>query len=482
MTPSTPTTSRLRQHKTKIVATIGPASDPPDMLGRLLRAGMNIARLNLSHGDFDQHAQRIERLRAAQAATGRRLVIMADLPGPKIRLGLIRPDPLELRAGDRFTLTTEDIVGDRERASITFPELPRVVHPGDGLFVNDGLVHLVVERSTGTDVTCRVAAGGEIRSKKGVNLPRIPLGLSAFTARDRECLAFAIAHGVDAVSQSFIECAADVEAVRQAAAEAGGRPFIIAKIERARALDQIDAILQAADGLMVARGDLGVEVPIAEVAIVQKRLIALANVAGKPVITATQMLESMVLSRLPTRAEATDVANAILDGTDAVMLSAESATGHYPEESVAMLACIAASTESHRPAALSRMSRELLEQHVLSVPGGVMASLVRHALETVPCEAVFVPTRSGTTARMISRFKPEAWIVGFSHDPDVCQHLEFCYGVHPVDVPEMPADWTEYAREWARQEGMEPGRALLITGASERHPDANPRVELLQLR
>jgi pyruvate kinase len=471
----------LPTHKTKIVATIGPASDAPDMLRRLLEAGLNIARLNLSHGNFDEHARRIERLRAAQASTGRRLVIMADLPGPKIRLGLIAPDPLELHAGDRFTLTIQDIVGDRQRASITFPELPRVVHQGDSLFVNDGLVHLVVEDSAGPDVTCRVAVGGEIRSKKGVNLPGLALGLSAFTSHDRDCLAFAMAHGVDAVSQSFIESAADIEAVRQAAASAGGRPFVIAKIERARALDHIDEILEAADGLMVARGDLGVEVPIADVAIVQKRLIALANIAGKPVITATQMLESMVASRLPTRAEATDVANAILDGTDAVMLSAESATGRYPEESVAMLACIAASTEAHRPPALLRLARELLRQRAPSMPAGAMASLVEHALETVPCTAVFVPTRTGTTARMISRFKPGAWIVAFSHDPQVCQQLDFCYGVYPVDVADPPADWTQYACQWARHGGMAPERAMLITGPSERHPDANPRVELLQL-
>jgi pyruvate kinase len=473
---------QLPRHQTKIVATIGPASDAPDMLCRLLEAGMNIARLNLSHGDFDQHASRIERLRAAQASTGRRLAIMADLPGPKIRIGSIEPDPIELRTGDPFTLTTRVIAGSREGASITFPDLPGVVKTGDRLFLNDGIVQLVVEDITGADVTCRVAVGGELRSKKGVNLPGIALGLSAFTARDRECLEFALRHGVDAVSQSFVETAADIEAVRQAAAAIGGRPFVIAKIERAGALDHIDEILHAADGVMVARGDLGVEVPIAEVALVQKRLIARANQAGKPVITATQMLESMVASRLPTRAEATDVANAILDGTDAVMLSAESATGCYPEESVAMLANIGAVTESHRPRAHSRLARRLLHHAPASNAAEAIASVVEHALETVPCAAVFVPTRTGATARMISRYKPGPWVVAFSRDAQVCQHLQFSYGVYPVTVSELPESWVEFAIEWAREREMTPAPAMLITGPSERHPDANYRMEFLQMK
>ncbi|MGE5360759.1 MAG: pyruvate kinase [Bacteroidales bacterium] len=471
---------QLPTHQTKIVATIGPASDSPEMLRRLLEAGMSIARLNFSHGDFDSHAKRIERLREAQAATGLRLVIMADLPGPKIRLGTIEPDPLELCAGDRFTLTTRDIVGNQERATITLPELPRAVHPGDTLYVNDGLIQLVVEKTAGDEVTCLVAAGGELRSRKGVNLPGIALGLSAFTEKDRECLTFAIQHGVDAVSQSFVERAADIEAVRGAAAAAGGRPFVIAKIERSNALEHIDEILKAADGIMVARGDLGVEVPIAEVAIAQKRLIARANIAGKPVITATQMLESMVSSRLPTRAEATDVANAILDGTDAVMLSAESATGRYPEDAVAMLAKIAAAIERHRPRVQLRLARRLLEDEVATQATAV-ASVVEHTFETVPCAAVFVPTRSGATARMISRYKPVAWIVALSHDPRVCQQLEFSYGVYPVDVPEPPDDWARYAERWAHDRGMSNARALLITGASERDPNANPRLEFLRL-
>src|SRR3954468_9586810 len=335
-------------HKAKIVATIGPASESPEMLERLIRAGLNVARLNFSHGDFEKHGEVVRRIRQVARETGHRVAIMADLPGPKMRLGKIDPEPIQLSPGDRFTLTTDDIVGNAERVSMTFKSLPQVVKAGNRLFLNDGLVQLVVDRVSGNDVECTVAVGGELRSRKGLNMPGIDLGISAFTDRDHECLEFAINAGVDAVSQSFVERASDIEAVRAAAAKIGRQPFIIAKIERADALKNFDEIVEVADGIMVARGDLGVEVPIEEIANTQKQLIAKANLAGKPVITATQMLESMVTSRLPTRAEATDVANAILDGTDCVMLSGESAMGKFPEEAIAMLARIAGFTESHR--------------------------------------------------------------------------------------------------------------------------------------
>src|SRR5262245_4751367 len=310
----------LPSNKTKIVATIGPASDSQEMLRRLIRAGLNVARLNFSHGDLAGHAERIRRIRSAAEAVGRRVAIMADLPGPKMRIGKIEPEPIQLRAGDRFILTTEEISGTPQRVSVSFTRLPDVVKPGDRLFLNDGLVQLIVEQVSGADVHCKVSVGGELRSQKGLNLPGIALGMSAFTGHDRACLEFALRHGADAVSQSFVETCADIEAVRDAAKAAGKRPFIVGKIERLDAIRHFDQVLNASDGIMVARGDLGVEVPIEEMAILQKKLIARAHIAGKPVITATQMLESMVASRLPTRAEATDVANAILDGTDAVML------------------------------------------------------------------------------------------------------------------------------------------------------------------
>jgi pyruvate kinase len=471
----------LPAHKTKIVATIGPASESPDMLARLIRAGLDVARLNFSHGSPAKHAQVIQRIRDAARETGRRVAIMADLPGPKLRLGKIDPEPIQLLPGARFTLTSEDIVGNAQRASTTFERLPRVVKPGDKIFLNDGLVQLVVRQVVGNDVECAVVVGGELRSRKGLNLPGIDLGISAFTEHDRACLEFALKEGVDAVSQSFVERGADIEAVRAAATKLGSQPFIIAKIERADAIGHFDEILAASDGIMVARGDLGVEVPIEEIAYSQKQLIAKANLAGKPVITATQMLESMVSSRLPTRAEATDVANAILDGTDCVMLSSESAVGKFPEESVTMLAKIAAFTETHRSPRSFAAQREFVQQPALTSTGNRMASVVELALDTVPCDLLLVPTRGGSVARAISRFKPPVWIIAPGSDPNACQNLAFSYSVHPVDLAEEPDDWREWTARWARENELTAERVMLVAGPSPRNPKANYRIELMRL-
>ena len=471
----------LPSHKTKIVATIGPASDSAEMLERLIRAGMNVARLNFSHGAFEEHRGRIGRIRAAEHATGRRVAIMADLPGPKMRVGAITPEPVDLRPGDAFTLTARDEPGTADRVSVSFARLPRVVKPGDRLFLNDGLVQLKVDGVEGDDVRCHVVVGGELRSRKGLNMPGIDLGISAFTDHDRACLAFALEHGVDAVSQSFVEAAADIAAVREAARGLGHHPFVIAKIERSSALDHYDEILAAADGVMVARGDLGVEVPIESIAITQKSLIARANLAGKPVITATQMLESMVASRIPTRAEATDVANAILDGTDAVMLSAESAVGRFPEEAVAMLAKIAAATESQRAAASINRLDEFYRTHRPATTAEATATVVEQALQTVPCDAVIVPTRTGSTARMLSRFKPPVWTAAVSGDPAVCQGLAFSYGVHSIHAEIEPEDWRAFASAWAREHGIDARSAMLVAGPSAKHPDANYRIEFMRL-
>jgi pyruvate kinase len=471
----------LPDHMTKIVGTIGPASDSPDMLERMMRAGLNVARLNFSHGDFTGHAQCIARIRAAEKATGQRVAIMADLPGPKMRVGRIDPEPIRLSPGDNFTLTTEDIVGTQQRVSISFKLLPKVVKPGNRLFLNDGLVHLVVERVAGNDVHCKVAVGGELRSRKGLNLPGIDLGISAFTDHDRACLEFALNNGVDSVSQSFVETSADIEAVRAAAKDMGKDPFIIAKIERLDAIQHIDEILKATDGIMVSRGDLGVEVPIEEMAILQKQLIAKASLAGKPVITATQMLESMISNRLPTRAEATDVANAILDGTDCIMLSGESATGKYPEEAVAMLAKIAAYTETHRPGKRPNDLNAISSRRPSGTVAEAMASMVEQALDTVPFAAVFVPTRTGTTARMISRFNPAVWSIALAPDANVCQGLVFSYGVHPLQLTEDPENWRDFARQWLREHQMPGGIAMLVAGPSPRNPNANYRLEFLRV-
>jgi pyruvate kinase len=471
----------LPDHKTKIVATIGPASASIEVLSAMLRAGMNIARLNFSHGDFDTHRRMIDHLRAASRATGAPVALMADLPGPKIRIGRFGAEPVELAAGDPFTLTTDDIVGDRTRVSVSFARLPQVVTPGDILFLNDGAVQLRVAQVRGAEVACTVAVGGELRSRKGLNLPTIDLGISAFTPRDRECLEFALAHGVDAVSQSFVESAADVEAVRQAARALGRDPFVIAKIERSRALDRLDEILDAADGVMIARGDLGVEVPIERIALVQKDVMRRANRRAKPVITATQMLESMTSHRIPTRAEATDVANAVLDGTDCVMLSAESATGAYPVESVAMLAKIAATiepTRHHVPVSELYRGVDLV---------GLLRSEHLAALSVEACfsyaepAVVFAPTATGASARRMSLLRLPVWTVAATADWQTCQNLQFSYGVVPVHETDEPGTWNDYVKRWVSGAGLAGNLALLTAGPSARQRSANHRVELIEL-
>ena len=471
----------LRPHKTKIVATIGPACDAPAVLEQMIRAGMSVARLNFSHGTLDEHAARIERLRAAAKAVGREIALMADLSGPKMRIGQLAEEPIQIAPGGTFTLTTEDLVGDAGRASMTFVRLPQVVKPGDRLYLNDGIIQLTVERVAGPEVHCRVLTGGELRSRKGLNLPGIDLGISAFTERDRECLRFALGHGVDAVSQSFVESAADIQAVREAARSFGGEPFILAKIERSRALERVDEILAAADGVMVARGDLGVEVPIEQIAIIQKSLVRKAMRLGKPVIIATQMLESMTHSRQPTRAEATDVANAVLDGADCVMLSGESATGDYPVEAVATLSRITAATEPHRTRADLWERLKTLPRDIEYRTADLLSLSVEAVIAASPPAVVVVPTRSGTTARAIARFRLPVWIAAPTDGANVVRHLQFTYGIEPVSMPQLPAEWTDFTRDLVRAEQL-PGRvALLVQGPSPANPNANHRMEILQL-
>ena len=472
----------LAPSKTKLVCTIGPASDSPEIMLQMLHAGMNIARLNFSHGDFGWHRTAVANLRRAARTAGKRVTIMADLPGPKIRIGQLAEEPIELKQDDEFTLTTNEIIGDRQRVFVNFPHLAAVVKRGDMLFLNDGSIQLEVVKIEGRDVQCRLLAGGELRSRKGLNLPGIDLGVSAFTEHDQDCLKAALENGVDAVSQSFVEGQADVEAVRKAAAELGHHPFVIAKIERAGALHRIDEILAAADGIMIARGDLGVEIPLETIAVVQKQLIGRANVLGKPVITATQMLQSMVDHCRPTRAEATDVANAILDGTDCVMLSEESAMGKFPVEAVRMLARIAAATEPHR---IDGRWREPFadydrdgDVHLVELISRNVQRTVAHLVPT----AVIVPTATGRTARMISRFKLPVWIAAASPEETTCHGLQFSYGVHPVYEPEPSRDWTTFARRWVQSEGLADGLVVLTEGPSPGNPEANHRLEIIDLR
>ena len=472
---------KLPGNKTKIVCTIGPASESPKIMEQMIRAGMNVARLNFSHGDFDGHRRVIENLRAAARATGQRVTIMADLPGPKMRIGRLVKEPINLRPGDTFTLTTEEITGDEKGASVTFPRLPEVVKPKDTLFLNDGLIQLEVVTRGISSITCRVLVGGELRSRNGLNMPGIDLGISAFTERDHACLTFAMEQGVDAVSQSFVESGEDIAAVRTAANNLGHNPFIIAKIERSGALDHIEAILDAADGIMIARGDLGVEIPIEQIALVQKRLMYQANLLGKPVITATQMLESMTNNRRPSRAEVTDVANAILDGTDCVMLSGESAMGKYPVEAATMLVRIAAATEPHRPGYYVREALKAIKESEKVSLTDLIALSVEATLEHILPAAVFVPTHSGVTARSVARFRLPVWIIGVSAQEKTCQRLQFSYGVYPVYEPEHPEDWRSFIREWLHVHEIEGNIVVLTEGPSPKHPGANNRMEIIDL-
>lgn len=472
---------QLPDHKTKIVATIGPASDSPELLAELIQAGLNVARLNFSHGDPDYHAEIITRIRKVAAETGRRVAIMGDLPGPKMRIGDLEEDSIELQRDDELTLTTEDILGDKDRIGVSFPSLPKAVQPGDRLYLNDGFILLKVVEVAGNDIRCSVRVGGELSSRKGLNLPGIDLGIGAFTDDDHTWLRFAAKHGLDAVSQSFVATEEDILAVRRAAADMDYAPFVIAKIERDEALGNLERILAAADGLMVARGDLGVEIAIERIAVVQKQITELANQYGKPVITATQMLESMVTYRRPTRAEATDVANAILGGTDCVMLSAESAVGRYPVESVAMLASIAAHVEPER-------SKQPFVRTMTGFNGSdraravdLVAASVYHTINNSEPRVVVVPTQSGSTPRNVARFRPPVWIIAFSPNPATCQSLQFSYGIHAVQVDTDRSDWSGFARQWLRERGVEDGLVLLTQGPTAENPCGNYRMEILEL-
>lgn len=480
----------LPSNKTKIVCTVGPASQSKKVLEQMIHAGMNVARLNFSHGDFSEHDDVIQNIRSAARTAGRRVAIMADLPGPKMRIGHFTEEPVELSPGDTFTLTTEDMVGDARKVSVSFERLPHVVKPGDRLYLNDGFLELRVDRVEPPEVHTTVVVGYQLRSRKGLNLPGIDVGISAFTEHDRACLKFAAEQGLDAVSQSFAERSADIVAVREAANKLDYTPFIIAKIERSRALENIDDILAAADGIMIARGDLGVEIPIEQIAVAQKQVMRKANALGKPVITATQMLESMTNNRRPTRAEATDVANAILDGTDAVMLSGESALGAFPVEATAMLASIAASIEPLQP---GRPVREVL------MPGGagidpvclgevelplqdLIALSVDTTLQHIHPAVVIVPTRGGATARSISRFRLPVWVAAVSSEEKTCQDLLFSFGVLPVYEEDHPTDWRPWIRKWLASQEVDASLVVLTEGPSRKHPERNNRMEIIDLR
>ncbi|MEO2151996.1 MAG: pyruvate kinase, partial [Thermococcus sp.] len=339
---------RLPGQKTKIIATLGPASLNEKTVSAMVRAGMSVARLNFAHGDLKQHERAVKLVRKVSEKLDRPVAILGDLPGVKIRVGEIEGGSVNLRRWQTITLTTRDVVGNEAVIPVEFKDFPRMVSKGDVIYLSDGFIALRVEEVRGQDVICKVLVGGTLFSHKGINVPKARLAIDAVTEKDLEFVEFALEVGIDAVGISFVGSAYDVLKVRRFVDSHNGELFLIAKIERPDAVRNFDEILNASDGVMIARGDLGVEMPIEKLPILQKKLIRKANCAGKPVVTATQMLESMTHEKLPTRAEVTDVANAILDGTDAVMLSEETAGGKYPVEAVKMMARIAKTTEAYR--------------------------------------------------------------------------------------------------------------------------------------
>jgi pyruvate kinase len=418
--------------RSKIVATIGPASRAPVMLEQLLRAGVDVVRLNFSHGEHHEHLAVAQAARAIALSADRPLAILQDLSGPKIRTGRMAGDhPIALRDGDTLAITTDESVEGRPGLiSTSYDPLPRDVSPGDKILLDDGRIELRVARTADETVECVVVHGGLLGSHKGMNLPGVKLSAPALTEKDRRDLAFGIANGVDFVALSFVRQAADVEEARRLIKELGGSAPLIAKIEKREAVDTLPEILEAADGVMVARGDLGVEASTEEVPILQKRIIEMANAAGKVVITATQMLESMIESPRPTRAEASDVANAILDGTDGIMLSGETAAGRFPVETVATMARIALYTEEHyglrAPARVSGSQGTLVARSLARVANTVA--------EELNCKLIVAFTESGTTARLLSSYRPRPAIAALTYNQQTYRQLALWWGVTPVQT------------------------------------------------
>lgn len=446
--------------------------------------GMNVARINFSHGNFESHSEVIRRVRKVAAELNRTVAILADLPGPKIRIGELEKEPIMLHKGNFVTLTVDKELGNEKRIPVSYKQLPESVVPGSLIYLSDGFIQLRCLEISGNDVLCEVIIGGELYSHKGLNLPGAKIFLDPVTEKDFKILEFALSKEIDIFSISFIESAKDIHKVRNFAAARGKSIHIVAKIERRQAVENIHEILKETDGLMVARGDLGVEIPIQEVPSVQKEIIQSAKLLGIPVITATHMLASMTNNIRPTRAEATDVANAILDGTDAVMLSEETAVGNYPVEAVEIMAKIAKATENWRSKTkwgLDTIIKDIMARG-MSIDE-VITLQVHEALQKLPVAAVLTPTRSGATPRRVSRFKPETWILAFSRVPRTCEFLSLSYGVYPVNVKETKEGWEKKATEKAKELGfVKSGEVVIFTqGPSLGKPGGTNMLKILTL-
>lgn len=451
--------------KTKIVATIGPASERVEVLTRLIEAGVDVCRLNFSHGTQEEHRQRIASIREAGRRVGKDVGIMIDLKGPEIRIGTFENGKILLREGDLFTLTTEQVVGNQERVWVQYPGIVQDVPEGGYLLLDDGNITFQAVEVRPTEILCRVIVGGPLSDRKKVNLPGTKVSLPALSAKDEADIRFGVEMGVDFVAGSFIRKAEDVLDIRRVIEQAGGNQQIISKVESQEGFDNLEAILQVSDGLMVARGDLGVEVPTEEVPLMQKRMIERANALGKPVITATQMLESMVTKPRPTRAEASDVANAIMDGTDAIMLSAESAAGQYPVEAVRTMASIARRTEEALDHAAT-MSRRGRFGRLDTVTEAISHATVTTASD-LGATAIVSATTSGFTARMVSKYRPSCPVIAVTPSPQVARQLRLVWGVVPVVMEEAVGsdDLTQRAVEGALASGVVHNGDLIIITA-----------------
>ena len=415
--------------RTKIVCTIGPASQSPEQLKALMLAGMDVARLNFSHGNYEEHGERIKNIRNVAKENGKNIAILLDTKGPEIRIRKFTNDSIELNEGDIFTLTTKEILGDNTQVSVAYEGLPDDVFPGVKILIDDGLIELKVLEVTGTDIKCEVQNGGPLSNNKGVNLPGVSVSLPAMSQKDLNDIKFGIEQEVDFIAASFIRKASDVIAIRRVLEDNNSDIHIISKIENQEGLDNIEEIIKVSDGLMVARGDLGVEIPVEEVPLAQKLMIESCNRVGKPVITATQMLDSMMRNPRPTRAEASDVANAIFDGTDAIMLSGETAAGKYPEESVITMAQIAKRTEQ------AMHYDEILGRKTFSPKASITDSISSATCSTsqnLGAAAIITSTQSGFTAKMVSKYRPKAPVIAVTPEESVVRKLLLSWGVFPV--------------------------------------------------
>lgn len=418
--------------RTKIVATLGPASWDEPVLEQLIEAGLNVVRLNFSHGDRESKKQLIDLVRSVSNRLGKPVAILQDLAGPKVRIGTFEDGPVHLRAGQHFTLTSRDVPGCDGEVGLVYKDLPADVKAGDTLLLADGALELTVEEVDGPDIRCRVVTGGELSSNKGINLPSGTISAPILDDKDVADLKFGLENGVDHVALSFVRTADDVRAARAVMAEAGIHVPLIAKIEQQQGIENFGAILAEVDGVMVARGDLGVEIPFEQVPCIQKDLIGRANAASRPVITATQMLKSMVESPRPTRAEVSDVANAILDGSDAVMLSEETAMGEYPVESVKAMDRIARAAESIFPYEDWSMR---FERHVALTTDEAVARSACRTAEAVGAAAIVTLTSSGSTTRLVSKYRPPQPILAMTDREETWRSLALTWGAVPLLTP-----------------------------------------------